>query len=112
MKELHNTKELTRLLDELRGSVISVLVRLVNREGSCFLLDRVVEKVLRANEGKLAYSILDNSTSGKIMLELQLNENPSLLLVKEGKVMAVFSGFVSQFQLESAIANLDGDLDG
>ncbi len=100
------TKGLKELLQELAKTSCPILVRLSKREGHHFLLDRVIRNAMQKNEEHLVYKILDFSISAKIMQELQLIQNPALLLVEAGEIKAIFSGVISPYQLEAALVDL------
>lgn len=106
MKKSNKNNNLIELLEKLKNWTSPILVRLSNREDNDFLIDSIVTKVKQKKTYEVEYKKLDSVISEEIKQELHIIKNPALLLIQEGEIKAIFSGIVSQFQLENAIQEL------
>ena len=111
MNNSNSISKLKELLAELENVNNPSLIRLSNRDGHHYLIDKIVSNVIDKNETKLNYIKIEMERSKAIMEELQIINNPVLLLVNNGDILEAFSGMIGQHQLDSAIQNLHLNLE-
>ena len=108
MKNLEKVQNLKALLEHSKNWSCPMLVRMNTRKRSLdFLIDRIVDKVIESSDRKIKYLKLDSESSIEIKDELQILNNPVLVLFSNGEIKTIFSGMIAQYQIEQAIEGID-----
>lgn len=109
MKNLNRINRIQNLKDLLQYSTnrkSPMLINLNAREGyNNFLLDRMVDKLIKREGYQLEYVQMEFQISKFIAEELKIQYNPILLLIIDGNIEAIFSGLIAQDQLETVLQN-------
>ena len=107
MNNLNSINNLNELLDSLKKQDKPMFINLCSRCGNDnFLTDQVLHKIQKKYGQDLGYEKMPEMTSRIIKNELMISKNPVLLLIKNGRIKAVFGGIVAQYKLEQALASL------
>lgn len=107
MNQSQSIQTLEDLLSLSKSNPEALFVSLSCRsENNTYLLDKTVAKVTAQVPQKIEYYQLGSQASKLIQSELKLSHNPILLLLKAGKIKAIFNGIVPRFELATALQQL------
>jgi len=107
MKHTQSTDGLQDLLDQHKEDAISTLIYLyprINCEN--FLFEEVISKV-QQECNHLSFRKIRGEEAQVIQEELKLRNHPIIILTKEGRLQAVYSGMVGSKDLIASIKRLN-----
>lgn len=105
MIQTKKIKSLADLLGNLKNESSLVLANLCpNCHGETYLIEEVIKKVQSNCETIFNYIKLTHTAAQKIKDELMVVKSPVLLLIYEGTIKGVYSGYIGYDQLCKAIA--------
>ncbi len=106
MKHLIQTNSLSELLSNFQQEPLPILVKLNTREGADYLMDIMIDRLLKGVKYEVLPMTLDQDSSKRISQALHLQSNPSLLFIHKGEIKSILSGITSRHQIEEALTKL------
>lgn len=104
MNKINNINTLNGLLEKFKETTTPILLILCVRCDNHFLTDQVVRKVEKTYD--VGYYHVSQEASKSIKNELQIIDNPALIIIENGELKAILKGIVAQHQLEKALHEL------
>lgn len=108
MKQFIQTNSLSEMLNSFQQDSQPTLVKLNTRKGADYLMDIMIDRVMKDAKNEIRSVALDQTSSIRINQELHLQSNPSLLLIYNGEIRSILSGITSRHQIEEVLAQLQG----